>query len=142
MPKLLGLYALPPAVGEPVVGCRRQTGIVLAAASVAHMDDTWRQFPGRGHNLREKSISAQTGLKGYGTTVKYWEASVVPAYRIYELHARRRVVRPALILILIRENDADVIRTVKPPVDGHDVEIMEGARVVARLSNRQIVAAR
>jgi hypothetical protein len=70
--------------------------------------------------------------------VTYWEASVVPAYRIYELHARRHVVR----LILIRENDADVIRTVKPPVDGHDVEIMEGARVVARLSNRQIVVAR
>jgi hypothetical protein len=80
------------------------------------------------------------GLKGWGTTVKYWEASVVPAYRIYELHARRRVVRPALILI--RENDADVIRTVKPPLDGYDVEIMEGARVVARLSNRQTVAAR
>jgi hypothetical protein len=43
--------------------------------------------------------------------------------------------------VLIRENDADVIRTVKPPVDGHGVEIMEGARVVARLSNRQMVAA-
>jgi hypothetical protein len=43
-------------------------------------------------------------------------------------------------LVLIRENDADVIRTVNRPIDGHDVEIMEGARVVARLSNRQIVA--
>jgi hypothetical protein len=68
----------------------------------------------------------------------HWEASVVPAYRIYKLRARGRVMRPALVLI--RENDADVIRTVKPPVDGHDVEIMEGARVVARLNNRQIVA--
>jgi hypothetical protein len=103
----------------------------------------------RGDNFRaattiygKNQISAQTGLKAYDTTVKYWEASVVPAYRIYELHARRRVVRPALILILIRENDADVIGTVKPPVDGHDVEVMERARVVARLSNRQIVAAR
>jgi hypothetical protein len=62
----------------------------------------------------------------------------VPAYRIYALRARGRAIRPALVLI--RENDADVIRTVKPPVAGHDVEIMEGARVVARLSNRQIVA--
>jgi hypothetical protein len=88
----------------------------------------------------KNQISAQTGLKGHSTTVKYWEASVVPAYRIYELNARRRVVRPALILI--RENDADVIRTVKPPLDGHDVEIVEGARFVARLSNRQTVAAR
>jgi hypothetical protein len=60
----------------------------------------------------------------------YWEASVVPAYRIYD-HARGRVIRPARVLI--RENDADVIRTVQPPVDGHDIEIMEGARVVARL---------
>jgi hypothetical protein len=93
-----------------------------------------------GNNLREKSNFCTDRLKGHSTTVKYWEVSVVPAYRIYELHARRRVVRPALILI--RENDADVIRTVKPPLDGHDVEIMEGARFVARLSNRQTVAAR
>ena len=55
----------------------------------------------------------------------------MPAYQIYELHARRRVIRPARILI--RENDTDVIRAVEPPADGHGVEIMEGARVVARL---------
>jgi hypothetical protein len=85
-------------------------------------------------------ISAQTRLEGCGTTVKYWEAFVVPAYRIYELHARGRFIRPTRVLI--RENDADVIRTVKPQVVGHDVEIMECARVVARLSNRRIVAAR
>jgi hypothetical protein len=54
----------------------------------------------------------------------------VPAYRIYELKARRRVKRPARVLIC--ENDTDVIRMVEPPADGHDVEIMEGARVVAR----------
>jgi hypothetical protein len=55
----------------------------------------------------------------------------VPAYRIYELHARRRVMRPARVLIC--ENDADVIRAVGPPANGHGVEMMEGARVVARL---------
>jgi hypothetical protein len=55
----------------------------------------------------------------------------VPAYRIYQLYAGRRVMRPARVLI--RENDTDVIRTVEPPADGHDVEIMEGARVLARL---------
>jgi hypothetical protein len=55
----------------------------------------------------------------------------VPAYRIYELHARGRVMRPARVLI--RENDTEVIRTVEPPVHGRDVEIMEGARVVTRL---------
>jgi hypothetical protein len=58
----------------------------------------------------------------------------VPPYRIYELHARRRGMRPARVLI--RENDTDVIRMVEPPVDGYDVEIMEGARVVARLRGR------
>ena len=40
-------------------------------------------------------------------------------------------MRPARVLIC--ENDTDVIRLVEPPADGHDVEIMEGARVVARL---------
>jgi hypothetical protein len=90
-------------------------------------------------NFPESINSAQTGVKRCGTTQpRFCEVSVLPAYRIYELRKRRRVIRPALVLI--RENDADVIRTVKPPVDGHDVEIMEGARVVARLSNRQIVA--
>ena len=39
----------------------------------------------------------------------------MPAYRIYELHARGRVIRPARVLI--RENDEDVIRMVEP-VDG------------------------
>jgi hypothetical protein len=43
-------------------------------------------------------------------------------------------MRPARVLI--RENDTDVIRMVEPPVDGYDVEIMEGARVVARLRGR------
>jgi hypothetical protein len=62
----------------------------------------------------------------------------VPAYRIYELHARAPVVRPARVLI--RENDTDVIRMVEPPADGHDVEIMEGARVVARLRHHTEVA--
>ena len=55
----------------------------------------------------------------------------MPAYQIYELHAGGRVIRPARVLI--HENDADVIRAVEPPADGHGVEIMEGARVVARL---------
>jgi hypothetical protein len=45
----------------------------------------------------------------------------VPAYRIYELHARGRVMRPARVLI--RENDTEVIRTVESPVDGRDVEM-------------------
>jgi hypothetical protein len=58
-------------------------------------------------------------------------ACVMPAYRIYNLLTQGRVTRPALVLI--RENDRDVIRSVESPVAGHDVEIMEGARLVAPL---------
>jgi hypothetical protein len=39
----------------------------------------------------------------------------VPAYRIYELHARKRVMRPARVLIC--ENDMDVIRMVLRSTD-------------------------
>jgi hypothetical protein len=54
----------------------------------------------------------------------------VPAYR----RASCAETRYAPARVLICENDTDVIRMVEPPVDGHDVEIMEGARFVARLN--------
>jgi hypothetical protein len=57
----------------------------------------------------------------------------MPAYRIYKLLTQGHVTRPALVLI--REN-RDVIRSVESPVAGHDVEIVEGARLVARLRRR------
>ena len=56
------------------------------------------------------------------------------AYRIYKLLTQGHDTRPALVFI--RENDSDVIRSVESPVAGHDVEIMEGARLVARLRHR------
>jgi hypothetical protein len=55
----------------------------------------------------------------------------VPDYRIHKLDAQGHVTGPALVLIC--NQDADVIRKVESLVDGHDVEIMEGARVVTRL---------
>jgi hypothetical protein len=58
----------------------------------------------------------------------------MPAYRIYNLLAQGHVAGPAAILI--RESDADVIRSVESPVARHDVEILEGARLVARLRRR------
>jgi hypothetical protein len=58
----------------------------------------------------------------------------MPVYRIYKLLTQGHVTRPALVLI--RENDRDVIRSVESPGAGHDVEIVEGARLVARLRRR------
>ena len=62
---------------------------------------------------------------------QHWERSVTPAYRIYELFARGHITGPAVILI--RENDVDVIQSVESSVARRDIEILEGARVVARL---------
>jgi hypothetical protein len=58
----------------------------------------------------------------------------MPAYRIYNLLPQGHVAGPAAILI--RESDADVIRGFESPVARHDVEILEGARLVARLRRR------
>jgi hypothetical protein len=64
------------------------------------------------------------------------EASGVPVmldYRIYKLDAKGRVNGPALVLFC--EQDEDVIRKVESLVDGYDVEILQGARVVTRLQS-------
>jgi hypothetical protein len=62
-----------------------------------------------------------------------WSASVVPVYRIYKLNAQGHVTGHALVLNC--EKDADVVRKVESLIDGHDVEILEGARLVARLKS-------
>jgi hypothetical protein len=54
-------------------------------------------------------------------------------YRIYKLDAKGRVTGPALVLFC--EQDEDVIRKVEYLVDGHDVEILQGFRVVTRLQS-------
>jgi hypothetical protein len=54
-------------------------------------------------------------------------------YRIYKLDAKGRVTGPALVLFC--EQDEEVIRKVESLVDGHDVEILQGARVVTRLQS-------
>jgi hypothetical protein len=58
----------------------------------------------------------------------------MPDYRIYKLNAQGHAFGPALVLIC--ERDAVVIQKVESLVDGHDVEIMDGARLVARLQSR------
>jgi hypothetical protein len=57
----------------------------------------------------------------------------MPAYRIYKLNLQGHATGHALVLIC--ENDADVIRKVESLVDRHDVEILEGGRVVGRLKS-------
>ena len=55
-------------------------------------------------------------------------------YRIYKLNAQGHATGPALVLIC--EQDADAIRKVESLVDGHEVEIMEGGRLVTRLKSK------
>jgi hypothetical protein len=54
-------------------------------------------------------------------------------YRIYKLDAKGHVTGPALVLFC--EQDEDVIRKVEYLIDGYDVEILQGARVVTRLQS-------
>jgi hypothetical protein len=57
----------------------------------------------------------------------------MPVYRIYKLNAQGHTTGHALVLIC--EKDADVIRKIESLVDGHDVEILEGGRLVGRLKS-------
>jgi hypothetical protein len=57
----------------------------------------------------------------------------MPDFRIYKLNAQGHVTGPALVLVC--EKDADVIRKVESLIDGHDVEILERTRLVARLKS-------
>jgi hypothetical protein len=61
------------------------------------------------------------------------ECPLMLDYRIYKLNAKGHVTGPALILFC--EQDEDVIRKVEYLVDGHDVEILQGFRVVTRLQS-------
>jgi hypothetical protein len=65
--------------------------------------------------------------------LKRAERPVMLDYRIYKLNAKGHVTGPALILFC--EQDEDVIRKVESLVDGHDVEILQGLRVVTRLQS-------
>jgi hypothetical protein len=62
-----------------------------------------------------------------------WSAFIMPVYQIYKLNTQGRMTGHALVLIC--EKDADVIRKVESLVDGHDVEILEGGRLVGRLKS-------
>jgi hypothetical protein len=92
-----------------------------------------------GNNFREalrqgilyRYFSTETALRHVG--VPLWSASVIPVYRIYKLNAQGNVTGHALVLIC--KKDADVIRKVECLVDGHDVKILEGGRLVGRLKS-------
>jgi hypothetical protein len=57
----------------------------------------------------------------------------MPVYRIYKLNAKGHATGHALVLIC--EKDVDVIRKVESLVDGHNVEILDGGRLVSRLKS-------
>jgi hypothetical protein len=58
----------------------------------------------------------------------------MPDFRIYKLNAQGHVTGPALVLVCEKDAD-DVIRKVESLIDGHDVEILERTRLVARLKS-------
>jgi hypothetical protein len=55
----------------------------------------------------------------------------MPAYRLYELRDANRIAGPPTVIEC--ESDAEVIEKAKALLDGLDIEIWDGARVVARL---------
>jgi zinc-finger binding domain of transposase IS66 len=93
------------------------------------------KFTCRSPSRRRHRVRFPAGLRDRACSPWCWSRSSYcicrSIARVTLIGARRRVMRPARVLIC--ENDTDVIRLVEPPADGHDVEIMEGARVVARL---------
>jgi hypothetical protein len=78
-----------------------------------------------------QTLFERDGIREVGVTL--WSASFMSVYRIYKLNAQGHVTGHALVLIC--EKDADVIRKVESLVDGHDVEILEGARLVGRVKS-------
>jgi hypothetical protein len=82
-------------------------------------------------SILHRHFSTDTALREVNVTLR--SASGMPVYRIYKLNALGHVTGHALVLIC--EKDADVVRKVESLVDGHDVEILEGARLVGRVKS-------
>jgi len=55
----------------------------------------------------------------------------MPEYRIYTLNDRNKISGPPQDITC--ENDQEAIQQAKQWLDGHDVEVWQGARVVVRL---------
>ena len=55
----------------------------------------------------------------------------VPAYRLYKLRDADRIADPPVVIECA--SDAEIIEKAKPLLDGLDIEIWKGTRVVARL---------
>jgi hypothetical protein len=59
---------------------------------------------------------------------------VMPDYRIFEISKLGRIVGPAQIITC--ENDEEAVHTAEPLVNGHDVELWQGGRVVTRIRSK------
>jgi hypothetical protein len=55
----------------------------------------------------------------------------VPTYRMYTVNREGRILAPAQVVECA--DDREAIRRAQPLVNGHDIEIWRGARVVRRL---------
>jgi hypothetical protein len=55
-------------------------------------------------------------------------------YRIYTVDANGRVIAPSEVLTC--ETDEEIIQKATSMVDGHDLEIWDGPRVVAKIPSR------
>src|SRR5262249_29947231 len=62
--------------------------------------------------------------------------SVIAEYRIYRIDKQNRVVGPATEIVIA--DDQQAIEQAKQFVDGCDVELWEGARLVRALTNSDV----
>jgi hypothetical protein len=65
-------------------------------------------------------------------TVEVHEGALVPAYRLYKITDANRIAGPPTMIEC--DSDAEVVTKAKAMLDGLDIEIWDGQRVVARLS--------
>jgi hypothetical protein len=57
--------------------------------------------------------------------------TTVPAYRLYKLRDADQIAGPAVVIEC--DSDAEVIAKAKAMLDGLDIEVWDGPRVVVRL---------
>ena len=75
----------------------------------------------------DPNIFPVTDLKG-----SKWEVAM-PDYRAYPITRDNHIEQPAIVISA--DNDDEAIEQALPLVNGHDVELWEGARLVTRLKS-------
>jgi hypothetical protein len=57
----------------------------------------------------------------------------MPEYRVYTLTAENKIAGPSRILFCV--DDQEAIGQAKQSLDGHDIEIWRGTRIISRLKS-------